>query len=286
MGLETVRAFANHGPLRIYLAARTESKATAAIDALNRAFPGVDIAFLRLDLSSLASVREAASSFCSREKKLHVLVNNAGVMATPPGLSKDGVEIQFGTNHLGHFLLTQLLLPTILSTSHLSDVPPRIVTVSSGGHHLAPAAGLQIEGLTFPDGGALSEWQRYGQSKLANILFTRAMAEKYPAIVSVAVHPGMVKTDLYVSAKENSSVVRHAMAGFSNVFMKTVKEGAYAQLWAATSAKEVESGEFYVAVGRKFRGSALSRDQGLSKRLWEWSEQKVAESDGVIACSV
>jgi retinol dehydrogenase-12 len=129
-------------------------------------------------------------------------MNNAGIMMTPPGTTKDGFEVQFGTNHMGHALLTKLLLPKLLSTAKQPGADVRIITLSSVGHEWAPKGGLQLD-TVHSEQRNLSSRQRYGQSKLANILYSNELARRYPAIRCVSVHPGSVNTGLSRGLKES-----------------------------------------------------------------------------------
>ncbi|KAF3360644.1 Histone H2A [Verticillium dahliae VDG1] len=141
IGKETVLQLSKHKPARIYLAARTESKAQAAIDEIRKTVPNAaPISFLSLDLTSFDSIKKAAAEFLSKEDRLDILINNAGIMATPNGTTKEGYEIQFGTNHVGHALLTNLLLPTLKRTAAATSPPRdvRIVNISSLLENTAP----------------------------------------------------------------------------------------------------------------------------------------------------
>ena len=236
--------------------------------------PDARITHLPLDLASFSSVAEAAKIFNSQSDRLDILLNNAGIMAVPVGTTKEGYEIQLGTNHLGHFLLTKLLLPTLQKTaSSRPDVDVRIVNLSSIGHNMAPSGGINFDDTHLPNS---STWTRYGQSKLANILFTVEFARRYPNIKSVAVHPGFVKTDLFNSYSETNVLVRYAENVLSSIICKDVPSGAKNQLWAAT-AKDVVSGAYYVPVGQKNAGSKYAGDPELARRLWDWSEKEVGK---------
>jgi len=274
LGKETVLQLAKHHPTRIYLAARTASKAESAIADIRAAVPEAPITFLSLDLTSFASIQSAAETFQSKSDRLDILINNAGIMAVPAGATKEGYEIQFGTNHVGHALLTRLLLPTLLRTAEGPGGDVRILNLSSEGHHLAPTGGILFDRTKLDAQGT---WARYGQSKLANILFTRSLAKKYPSITSVSLHPGVIKTDLYGPNKESNAVVRYGLALFGPLFMRDIPQGAKNQLWAATTeTKELENGAYYKPVATKSGGSADARDANLAESLWEWTEKELA----------
>lgn len=202
-----------------------------------------------------------------------MLINNAGIMAAPFALTPQGHEIQFGTNHVGHFLLTSLLLPTLQRTAEQPGADVRIVNVSSAGHAMAPSGGVVWDQASLE---GYSTWRRYGQSKLANILFARELARRYPQITSVAVHPGVILTDLYKPNKEINTLVRLGVGLLGSFVMGTVQEGAKNQLWAAVAGKEeVRNGAYYVPVGKLSKGSGYAGDEKLAEELWRWSEAEV-----------
>ncbi|KAJ3289428.1 hypothetical protein HDU76_007535 [Blyttiomyces sp. JEL0837] len=230
----------------------------------------------------LASVKKFAKEFSDLKLPIHILMNNAGIMALPTfQLSKDGIELQLASNHLGHFYLTQLLLPIIKETARKDGSETnsiRIVNVSSFGHNFAPAQGIDFDG--FNDATKYSPYVAYGQSKLANILFTdelqRRLAADSPTLpIKVnSIHPGGVNTNLTSAAAYAST--------WMNFILSPVEEGSLTQLYAATSP-EIDSkgykGEYFVPVALLGNKSVLAKDEGgvLGKKLWEWSEKVVAE---------
>jgi NAD(P)-dependent dehydrogenase (short-subunit alcohol dehydrogenase family) len=201
-------------------------------------------------------------------------------MATPYSLTKEGYEIQLGTNHMGHALLTKLLLPTMLETAKQPDADVRVVTLSSAAHHVTFK-----EGINFDQAGLEKEstWRRYGASKLANILFARELAARNPSITSVAIHPGVIMTDLFGQLATNVFLkigiwVYGILAMVLPGHFRSAEGGALNSTWCATTKKEnLESGAFYRPVGVKNPGSKLSSDPGLQKRLWEWTEAEFSE---------
>jgi retinol dehydrogenase-12 len=202
LGQESVLQLAKHNPSQIFLAARSQEKGQAAIHNIKEVVPKANITFLQLDLASFASIIEAAKVVNSSVGRLDMLMNNAGIMMTPPGTTTDGYEIQFGTNHMGHALLTNLLLPKLLSTAEEVNADVGIITLGSVGHLWAPKGGLQLETVQSEQRN-FSTRERYGQSKLANILYSIELARRYPAIRCVSVHPGSVKTGLSRGLKES-----------------------------------------------------------------------------------
>lgn len=210
-----------------------------------------------------------------KEDRLDLLVCNAGIMAMPEGLTKDGYEMQFGTNHVGHALLVKLLLPVLERTAEKPGADVRVVTVSSVGHHLAPEEGIEFAALK-GEMGHMSTWNRYAQSKLANRLFASQLAERHPAIMSVSVHPGVVTTNLYDAFVGDVGLKKAAYWGFKQLVSVSVEEGSKNQLWAATSPREgLVAGEYYVPVGILGKGSRQGVDKELGKRLWEWTEKEL-----------
>ncbi|KAI8926190.1 hypothetical protein BC831DRAFT_380933, partial [Entophlyctis helioformis] len=174
---------------QVFMASRSEDRANAAIARIKAAVPDANIEFIKLQLGDLKQVRSAAQAFVARGIKLDCLVNNAGIMASPFALSVDGIEEQFATNHVGHFLLTRELMPALLKAPE-----PRVVNLSSSYHDKAPRPeGIRFADINNPKG--MSVWDRYGQSKLANILFTRGLNSRFgDKIYANSVHPGFVDT--------------------------------------------------------------------------------------------
>lgn len=202
-------------------------------------------------------------------------MNNAGIMAVPASITDDGYEIQFGTNHLGHALLTKLLLPILLSTSTLPGADVRIVTLTSLSHTWTVNGGIKFDTLR----SAQKEERKiakYGQSKLANILHSKELARRYPSITCVSVHPGTVETGLSKPMRDNHLWARVFEATVGSLIGVSVELGALNQLWAATS-KTVVSGEYYIPVGEKAEGSVDARNQRLTDSLWNWTEKQLEE---------
>ncbi|KFX99437.1 hypothetical protein V490_01791 [Pseudogymnoascus sp. VKM F-3557] len=277
LGRETCRVLAAHQPRRIYLCARSAAKAEATIKALQEVQPDAPLSFLPLDLADLESVQACARAFVEKEDRLDLVVCNAGIMAVPEGVTKEGYEVQFGTNHVGHALLVKLLLPVLQRTVEIPGADVRVVTVSSVGHHLAPAEGVEFAALK-GGMGHLTTWNRYAQSKLANRLFAKQLAERYPKIMSVSVHPGVVTTNLYTAAVGDVGLKKMAYWGFKTALSVSVEQGSKNQLWAATSPREgLVPGEYYFPVGILGKGSKQGEDEELGKKLWEWTEKELEE---------
>jgi retinol dehydrogenase-12 len=274
----------NGGKAKLYLAARSKAKAEAAIKEIKSSAPGANINFLELDLTSLDSVKTAAETFKRDNDRLDILVTNAGIMAHPPGLTKDGYEIQFGTNHLGHFLFTLLLLPLLLKTASSPESDVRIINLTSGGHQLAPEGGFVPQEVKGPMSN-YSTMRRYGQSKLANILFTTELVRRYPSITSVAIHPGGVNTNLADEFRKNHSWLNLVVGWLIPWITTSAEKGSYNQTWASVANVEgkatslgskcktkVKQGAYYSPVAKTGGESKYAKDAELAKKLWEWSE--------------
>lgn len=276
------------------MASRTESKAQEAIQKIKQAVPNADIHFLQLDLTELAAVRKAAEDFLSREKRLDILLNNAGVMATPYTFTKDGIELQVGTNVVGHYLFTILLLPTLYKTSKLPeyaapDSPSvRIVQVSSMGHLASPSdtSFKDLEAVNkqhWPE--AKGTWDRYGKSKLGNILIANQLAKLLPKdarITSLSLHPGVVRTGLIRGPSESYGKVIGALNSLASRFFTAPEDGALTQLYACASL-EVDrldlNGAYLVPVAKMGKKSKLAKDEDgkLGEELFSFCNGFVKE---------
>ena len=274
LGKEAIFQLAQHNPSRIYLGARNATKAQDAIASIQEGLSSpVDIRHIPLDLASFKSIRAAAEKFNSDCDRLDILMLNAGTMGNPPTTTEEGFEVQVGTNHIGHFLFTKLLLPTLQRTVATPASDARVVTLSSVGHSAAPSFEVMTSTQALLDG---STWTRYGASKAANILFAAELARRYPEILSVAVHPGAVSSDLYAHASASSAIMKYGLAASSLAF-RNVKSGALNQLWAAGEKRELlTNGAYYVPVGAQ-ASTQYATDADLGKKLWEWTETQIAE---------
>ena len=266
-------AFAKHHAEHIYFSGRNAKSAEAVIRRVKADAPGVRITFLECDLASLASVEKAAKQFSTDSQRLDILLCNAGIMALPPSLTKDGYEIQFGTNHMGHALLVKLLLPTLLRTAEKKDSDVRVVMLTSLGFRGHPLGGIDFASLRTTRQGMLGHWIRYGQSKLANILFAAELARRYPSITTASVHPGVINTGLVT----NLGFLNSAFVRVTNPFsMLTEEQGTHNSLWATTTErKNIISGEFYVPVGVPGTHDKESKSEKLAEELWEWTEKEL-----------
>ncbi|KAI9733475.1 MAG: hypothetical protein M1818_007223 [Claussenomyces sp. TS43310] len=275
LGEESVLQLAKHNPKEIILAARSADRAEAAITRIKDKVASANIVFLPLDLTSFKSVAGAAKTINDSTGRLDILMNNAGIMATPPGTTEEGYEIQFGTNHLGHALFTKLILPKLEATAREPGADVRIITLSSLGHKWAPKGGLQLEHV-HSEMASTSTFARYGQSKLANILYSRELARRYPSIRCISLHPGSVDTGLSRGLTSSFPRLTAPIQFLSKFLATSVQQGTLNQLWAATSQAAV-SGKYYIPVAKESPGSAEAQDNDLAVKLWDWTEAELAK---------
>jgi len=273
IGKETARVLAKMGAT-VVLACRDEAKTLVAVEELRKDTGNERIEFIRLDLSDLKSVKEFAKEFQERHNKLNILVNNAGIMAIPERrLTKDGYEMQFGTNHLGHFYLTTLLIDLMKRSA-----PCRIVNLSS----VASSVGkMNWEDLNYEKGG-YNMSTAYAQSKLANILFTKELQRRYgdAGIRAYAVHPGVVTTDLtrYMNEKWYINAVMTVIGNpFMKLFGKNPLQGAQTSLYCALEDFDKIEGGLYYADCKPIRENSLCKKEENWRKLWEISEKLVAD---------
>jgi NAD(P)-dependent dehydrogenase (short-subunit alcohol dehydrogenase family) len=269
LGYETATALAAKGA-HVVIAVRNLEKGKAAADLIARANPGASVAIQELDLSALDSVRAAADQLRADYSSIDLLINNAGVMMPPKSTTKDGFELQFGTNHLGHFALTNLLLDRLVTTPG-----SRVVTVSSVGHRFART------GINFDDLQSDREYSRlraYGQSKLANLMFTYELQRRLQGTTTIAVaaHPGGSKTELV----RNLPPLIAAAARLLEPVMQGADMGALPTLRAATDPGVI-GGQYFGPDGfseqrgypKVVASSRVSHDTDAQRRLWTVSEE-------------
>ncbi|KAI8608264.1 hypothetical protein BC830DRAFT_1174569 [Chytriomyces sp. MP71] len=263
----------------VVMASRSEERANAAIAKVKQQAPNAKIEFLKLVLNDLKQVKSAAAELSARHPKLDVLVNNAGIMAPPFSLSPDGIEDQFATNHVGHFLLTRELLPALLQGD-----TPRIVNLSSSYHSKCPSAGVLFDDIN--NEKAMDAWQRYGQSKLSNILFSKKLNKLYgDKIIVNSVHPGFVNTELTRGTEATyGGWLKPILGAVKAIAALTPQDGALTQLFAAASPIVVEKGfkdRFFVPLARDATDTseliALGRDEALADKLWDFTENLLRE---------
>ena len=293
IGWETARALASAGA-EVVVAARSQELCDDAIERIHTALGAASNATLSslvFDLSDISSVRTAARRYVASGRPLHILINNAGIMACPLSKTKDGFEAQFGTNHIGHFVLTNELLPALKASA-----PSRVINLASTAHWMyAPEAGLEWDDLERAE-KCYSAWQRYGSSKLANIMHAKELQARYgkDGITAVALHPGMIA---------NTHLARHLSLSwlsiltypklYSVVFSekpKNIPQGAATSVFcalaplegtpeAATAPSALKPGAYYSDCHEETgRLHPVATDPAACARLWEVSQRMV---DGV-----
>ncbi|MEZ4433805.1 MAG: oxidoreductase, partial [bacterium] len=276
LGLCSARLMAGAGAT-VVMACRDMQKAAAAVEAAERDLPGARLDLRALDLGDLASVRRFAEGFCKDYEQLHVLLNNAGVMAIPRRTTADGFEMQLGINHLGHFALTGRLLEPLLATPGA-----RVVNVASNAHKMGR---LHQDDLMLERG--YGKWKAYGQSKLANLLFTFELQRRFVRAqvdaIAVAAHPGYSGTDLAnVGPRMVGSSAMAWLMGIGNRWLAQAPEaGALPQVYAAV-APGVDGGDYVGPDGiggwrghpKKVEARPLARDADLGAWLWDASVER------------
>ncbi|KAG0003967.1 hypothetical protein BGZ79_010667 [Entomortierella chlamydospora] len=285
LGYATTVALAAHGA-HVFLACRSQQRATDAIERakkeIKEKYPQAakpKLEFLELDLNDLAKSRQAARNFKAKNLPLHILVCNSGIMLVLFALSADGIETQFAVNHMGHFVFTLGLLDRLKESQ-----PSRIAILSSIGHEGTVQGGIDFDYIN--DETKSTSFSRYGRSKLANVLFAKALArrlEKERVYVNVA-HPGYVRTELTRYSKDvvGSLTVKifDAIGGFVAM---TPTVGSLTQLYIATSPKiesEDTRGRYFIPIAHEILPSSYARDEELQEKLWTFSEKLVHEKIG------
>ncbi|MFB6113386.1 MAG: oxidoreductase [Halodesulfurarchaeum sp.] len=274
IGYEATKALSSNGA-EVVMACRSLERGRTARDEIREAVADGTISVMELDLADLDSVRSFAESFTEEYEDLHVLANNAGVMAVPRRETEDGFELQFGVNHLGHFALTGLLLPILRETEGMT----RVVTQSSGVHERG-----EIDFQDVQHEESYEKWDAYAQSKLANLLFAyeldRRLRTADSSVMSVACHPGYADTNLQERGPkmEGSTLRLWLMKIATTLFAQSAESGALPMLYAAT-APDVNGGDYVGPAGiRNMRGppekqesSPESYDEETARRLWDLS---------------
>ena len=276
LGLATAHGLAGAGA-RVLMACRTQAKAEAARNEVAASASGPAPEVVALDLSDLGSVADCAAGLVDREERIDILVNNAGVMALPLRRTAQGFEMQFGTNHLGHFALTGRVLPLLLAAP-----AARVVNVASNGHKIGK---IRIDDLNW-NTGRYSKWLAYGQTKLADLLFTTELDRRAKAagsnLVAASAHPGYASTNLSAGGPLMSgSRIKEGFFGLGDRLLgQSAEMGALPQLYAATMP-DVVGDEYFGPDGvGEMRGhpvrtdrSKRAQDKAMATRLWEASEE-------------
>lgn len=286
LGQETARAMAAKGA-QIVIPVRDMAKGEAAVAEIRKAVPGAEIELMQCDLGSMASIRAFAKAFLVQHDRIDLLINNAGVMACPHMTTSDGLEMQFGTNHIGHFLLTNLLMPAIVRAAKAGrDV--RIVNLSSRGHHFDT---VHFDDPHF-ETRDYDKWLSYGQAKTANIMFSVGLEKRLAAkgVHALAVHPGGIQTNLgrHLTEDDIAALMKRMEDNSQGNFaFKTVEAGAATTCYAATAPELEGKGGVYLEDCHVAdvddddpNGSVRSYavDPGNAEKLWTLSEATVDEN--------
>lgn len=284
LGVETVRALLSAGA-RVIMPVRDTARGEEVARDLAQATGNSDVHVVQLDLGSLASVRQAAGEILALAPQIRMLINNAGVMATPQGQTADGFETQFGTNHLGHFQLTRLLMPALLAAA-----PARVVSLSSSGHRISDIRWDDPNFRATP----YDPWQAYGQSKTANALFAAELHRRYAdqGVTANAVHPGGIMTGLQKHMPEGEAQRRGWIDenGVPNPAFKTPAQGASTSVWAATAPELDGVGGLFLedlqqstpldetSPNPMFGYKPHALDADSARRLWTLSEELIDQT--------
>ena len=274
IGYEAAKEFARKGA-RTILACRSVDKAQRALNQIRADIPNAAVEIMQLDLASQKSIHIFAEAFKSKYDRLDILVNNAGVMMVPYGRTEDGFERQFGTNHLGHFALTGLLIDLLKNTPN-----SRVVNVSSNGHHQGH---MDFDNLMFENGKGYSRMGAYGRTKLANLLFTYELQRRFEAAgintIATAAHPGLTNTalaDHFFGVK----LLRPILQPLLGRFLQNASMGALPTLRAAVDPT-ARGGQYYGPDGpgetrgypNVVRSNRASHNKSDARQLWQVSEK-------------
>ena len=265
IGKSTVKGLAQEGA-KVIMACRKKEKGDLAKAEIERHYPKAKLEVIECNLASFHSVKNAASQILQSYQHIDVLINNAGLFSSHKKMTEDGVEMQFGVNHLGHFLLTKLLLPLIEKSSY-----PKIINVSSVAHLHGTIDFDNLKDGKTPYNGL----EAYAQSKLANVLFTRGLARKYPNIASHCLHPGVVNTSF---GNKYSKWYLSLFWHFWKIFMLSSEQGAATSIHLATSDRLPKGKALFFDEKQKMRSfSDMAKNDILVKKLWDYSEQLIEE---------
>ncbi|KAL6870803.1 hypothetical protein ACP4OV_014651 [Aristida adscensionis] len=278
IGKETARVLALRGA-KVIIPARTLESGLKVKESLEGEVPGSKLHVMEMDLSSLSSVRSFAQSFSSSHEHLNILIR---IMACPYQLSKDGFELQFATNHIGHFLLTNLLLDKMKSTAKETGVQGRIVNVSSIAHKRSDGSCFELKKLN--DKERYSPFIAYAHSKLANILHANELSRRFQEegcnLTANALHPGVIVTNIARYIATNSVLV--SILSVAKPILKGIPQGAATTCYLALNPGVKDVSGKYFAACNEATPTAVARDAELAKRLWSFSEELVginAESE-------
>lgn len=266
IGKATAEGLAGQGA-KVIMACRKKENGDLAKAEIQKQWPKAQLEVIECNLASFQSVKNAANHILQNFDHIDVLINNAGLFTSNKKMTEDGIEMQFGVNHLGHFLLTKLLLPLIEKSSY-----PKIINVSSVAHLHGKIEFDSIKEGKTPYSGL----EAYAQSKLANVLFTRGLARKYPDIASHCLHPGVVKTAF---GNKHSKWYLSLFWHFWKMFMLSSQQGAATSIHLASSERLPKGKALFFDEKQKMRSfSDVAKNDILVKQLWDYSEQLIAEA--------
>ncbi|XP_077213240.1 NAD(P)-binding Rossmann-fold superfamily protein [Tasmannia lanceolata] len=278
IGAETARVLALRGA-HVVIAARNIEAANDTKQFIVNGNKAARVDVLKLDLSSLKSVRAFVAEFNALDIPLNILINNAGVMFCPYQLSEDGIEMQFATNHLGHFLLTDLLLEKMKNTARVTGTEGRIVNLSSIAHVHTYEEVIRFDNLN--DQSGYNDKKAYGQSKLANIShaneLSRRLQEDGANITANSLHPGLIMTNLM----RHSSLLMKVLRVFTIIFWKSIPQGAATTCYVALHpALKGVTGKYFLDCN-EMKPSPLARDTVMAKKLWDFSNKLVKSAQPI-----
>ncbi|KAL5337970.1 hypothetical protein BJX70DRAFT_388860 [Aspergillus crustosus] len=279
LGSATATHLAGAHPAKIFLLGRTEAKVQPVIKSIAGISPETRTIFIPIELDDFDSVRSAATAILEQTSAIHILINNAGVMAIPWAKNKQGIEKTLATNHLGHFLLTKELLPALL----VAGPGSRVVNLSSGAYKMAP---VDFDDWNFSDGETYNPFAAYGQSKTANILFSKGLAQRFEkhGVYAFAAHPGYIpETSILAHLPEMDTAEQDRVAREKTGFAfapgkpKTLSQGVATTLVAALSPEITHRNGAYLADCQVEDVRGYAKDQEFVDRLWELSEELAGE---------
>ena len=267
LGVETTRALAAAGA-HVVMAVRDKAKGEAAAERVRAGAAGASVELGQLDLASLDSIRTFVAWLSERQPRIDLLINNAGVMAPPLLRTTEGFELQMGTNHLGHFLLTNVLTPAITAAA-----PARVINLSSRGHMRSDIRWDDPHWRTTE----YDKWEGYGQSKTANILFTVELDRRLhdEGVRAFAVHPGVIMTELSRHLSRDDVGTLRSRSPGGRLEFKTTEQGAATTVWGATSPDLDGNGGLYLDDCQIGEPAPYALDPDSAARLWTWSEGEV-----------
>ncbi|KAI3727633.1 hypothetical protein L6452_16251 [Arctium lappa] len=269
IGLETARVLALRG-VHVIMPVRNVDAGKKVKESIAEKIPNAKLEVMELDISSMESVRTFASQYCSKGHPLNILILNAGIMTPPFSLSKDNIEMQFATNHVGNFLLTNLLLDTMKKTARESGIEGRIVILSSEVHRVTYKEGIRFDKIN--DEKSYSPFYAYGQSKLANALHANELTRRLQAeganITANSLHPGVIRTNLARNGGFFSVFLNMA-----NSFLKNIPQGAATTCYVALHPQLKGVSGQYFADSNLNKASKYALDAELAKKLWDFSSK-------------